>query len=232
MKRTPALVLALAAVVGMPAAFAGGATVVKLDGDAVVERKGTRVPLAVAMPVYSGDTLNVADQAVAQLRFEDDSVFVVPGAARLRVDVFTMPTQGSGGKAVYTLVSGGLRTITGRVSKGGKDQYEMRSEEATITVAGSAYLAIRCQGVCARKYKPGLYVRGESGVVAVANTAGRLRLHRGQTGYVANNTTLPLMVKRSPFDDPLIAAAYGIAAEYDTEVHPPRIEQEVPASPS
>lgn len=223
------LLLALAAV--PTAAVAGGGTIVKLDGSAVIERKATRVAAAESTPIYSGDTLNVS-QGTAQVRFEDDSLFVVPGAARLRVDKFTLPKGGAGGSAVYTLVDGGLRTITGTVGKGSGDQYELRTEEATITVAGSAYMAIRCQGACAKKYKAGLYVRGESGAVFMTTTAGRLKVKRSQTGYSANSGALPVHVRVSPFDDPLIAAEFGISLDFDTEVHPPRIEQEAPASPA
>lgn len=230
--KTPvqSLILLLAAV--LPAtALAGGGTIVKLDGTAVIERKALRVPVSESTPIYSGDTLNVTQGAV-QLRFEDDSVFVVPGASRLRVDKFTAPAAAAGGQAMYTLVEGGLRTITGRVGKGARDRYELRTEEATLTVAGSAYMAIRCRGACARKYKAGLYVRGESGKVFMTTTAGRLAVKRAQTGFTPDSGTLPVHVKTSPFDDPLIAAELGIAVEFDTEVHPPRIEQEASASPA
>ena len=224
------LILALIAALAAPAALAGGGTVVKLEGKATIERKGAKVIVAESTPVYSGDTLDVADNAAAQVRFEDDSVFVLPGVAKLRVDQFTMPVGNKGGKALYTLVEGGLRTITGRLSKNG--QYEMRTEEATITVAGSAYLAARCQGPCARKYKPGLYVKGESGTITVTSAGGKLQVKRGQTVYVASNAELPVYVRVSPFDDPVFGAGFSFSTEFDAEIHPPRIEQEPVASPS
>lgn len=229
MTRVRSLVFVLAALPGIAAA--AGGTIVKLDGSAVIERKAARIAVGESTPIYSGDTLNV-QEGVAQVHFEDDSVFVVPGASRLRVDSFKLASGSAGGKAIYTLVDGGLRTITGAVSKGRDDQYELRTAEATITVAGSAYMAIRCQGACAKKYKPGLYVKGESGVVFMTNAGGKLKLQRGQTGYVSSNTALAVRVKTSPFDDPSISAEYGISTDFDAEVHPPRIEPEPPASPS
>jgi hypothetical protein len=231
-KRTLAVLIAALVALQMPAVYAGGGTVVKLDGKAVIERKAIKVDVAASTQIYSGDTLSVAEQGIVQMVFEDDSVFVVPGAARLRVDRFTLPTANSGGKAVYTLVAGGVRTITGKVSKGAEDRYELRTEEAIVTVAGSAYMALRCQGSCTRKHKAGLYVRGESGVVTIANSAGKLRLRRGQTAYVKDQGTLAVHVKTSPFDDPLIGANFGVDAEFETEIHPPRIEPEPVASPS
>jgi len=129
------LILALIAALAAPAALAGGGTVVKLEGKATIERKGAKVIVAESTPVYSGDTLDVADNAAAQVRFEDDSVFVLPGVAKLRVDQFTMPVGNKGGKALYTLVEGGLRTITGRLSKNG--QYEIMARVPPFKGPGS-----------------------------------------------------------------------------------------------
>jgi len=231
MKRA-SLFLALVAASVTPVALASGGTIVKLDGKAVIERKNLKVEAAESTPIYSGDTLSVAEQGLAQVLLEDDSVFVVPGASRLRIDSFAVARPGAGGKAVYTLVNGGVRTITGKVSKGGDDRYELRAEEGTITVAGSAYMALRCQGACARKHKAGLYVRGQAGTITVTNAAGKLNIRRGQTVYVADMNSLPAHVKVSPFDDPSISADFSVDAEFDTEVHPPRIEPESSASPS
>lgn len=227
MNRTFALVLLLAS----PLALAGGGTVVKLQGSATVDRDGKRTPVVESSPLYSGDSLEVGDASVAQVRFEDDSVFVIPGQSRFRVDEFRMPGPRSGGRAVFTLEAGGLRTQTGKVSKAGKDVYELRTEEATITVVGSAYTALRCQGACARKFKSGLYVRAEDGVISVAGADGQLKLRKGQTAFVGAGAA-PTLVTVSPLNDPEIAASFGVYAEFDTVVHPPRIEADRPASPS
>jgi hypothetical protein len=223
-----ALILALVT----PAVFAGGGTVVKLDGAASIDRRGTKVKVAESTPFYQGDTLSVPEHALAQVRLEDDSVFVIPGASRFHIDAFTMPTREAGGRAVFTLLEGGVRTITGKVGKAATDKYELRTEEATITVAGSAYMVIRCFDACARKYQAGLYVKTETGVVNVGNNGGSLKLHRGQVAFTANAKAVPKHVKVSPFDDPVISSAYGVSVEFDAEVHPPRIEQETGASPS
>lgn len=215
------------------AALAGGGTVVKVDGKASIDRKGSQVNVSESTPIYSGDSLNVADKGSAQLRMEDDSIIVVPGSAVFKIDHFQMAGRNGPGKAIYTIKEGGMRTLTGKVSKGAGDKYETRAEEGTITVQGSAYMALRCNGGgCAAKFKKGLYVKAESGTVTVANAGGSLKLHRGQVAYAATKTSVPVHVKVSPFNDPMIAAQFGINAEFDAEVHPPRIEQEPPASPS
>ena len=52
----------------------------------------------------------------------------------------------------------------------------------------------------------------------MTTTAGRLKVKRHQTGYAANNASLPTHVKVSPFDDPLIAVEFGLSLDFDTEV--------------
>ena len=149
--RRSALPVFLTAALISPVALAGGGTVVQLDGNASIDRKGSMVLVAPSTPVYSGDTLNVGEHSSAQVRFEDDSVFVVPGAASFRVDKFAMPNGSGGGTALYTLLEGGVRTMTGKVSKGQGDRYELRTPEAIIGVQGTAFMALRCKGACAKK---------------------------------------------------------------------------------
>jgi hypothetical protein len=226
--RLSALVLALIS----PLALAGGGTVVQLDGSASIDRKGGKVPVAESTPVYSGDTLNVADHSSAQVRFEDDSVFVVPGSSSFRVDKFAMGNGNAGGTALYTLLDGGVRTMTGKVGKGQGDRYELRTPEAIIGVQGTAFMAMRCTGSCAKKYREGLYVRTQSGTVLIGTTASKTTVKAGQTFYVKSKNDAAVKVSISPFDDPVLNAQFNVTTEFEAEIHPPRIEPEPVPSPS
>jgi len=203
-----------------PIALAGGGTVVQLDGKANIVRKGSNVDVARSTPVYSGDTLKVADHSTAQVLFEDDSVFIVPGEATFRVDKFAMGGKDGGSTALYTLLEGGVRTMTGKVSKGQNDRYELRTPEAIIGVKGSAYLALRCTGPCAKKYKLGLYVRAQQGVIVIGTAKAKTNVKAGETFYVKSKDDVAVKVKASPFDDPVLNAQFNFDAEFDAEVHP------------
>lgn len=215
-----------------PAAVLGSGTVLDVDGNVTIDRAGQQITAARATELRTGDTLKVGPMAKARVQFEDDSIFAIPGPATFHVDQFQMPTGKVGGRAVYTLKEGGLRTITGSISKGKNDRYEMHTEEATITVAGSGYSSIRCAGACASKFKAGLYVRGESGVITVVNDGGRIRLNPGQVAYVKDKGTAPAATPKSPFAEPQFAGEFELDTRIEGEAHPPRIEQERPASPS
>jgi hypothetical protein len=228
------LAAAMVTVVSCPAAVASGGTVVKVEGTASVERGGRQLPLAEPFPVQSGDTVKVAEQSKVQLHFQDDSVFALASGTDLRIEQFTLARKENAGSAIFSLLRGGLRTITGLIGKGTRDTYEMRTPMATIGIRGSAYSAILCASTCSAtgKFKAGLYLYAESGLIIVGNTAGKLNLKAGQTAYVASNTSAPVLVRISPFSDPQFSADFGIDLDFDVEVHPPRIEQDPPASPS
>ena len=213
----------------LPLAASAAGAVVSVDGKAALERGQQSLNVVEALPVEAGDTLTVKAQSKVQLQFDDDSLFTIPGAAVVRVDAFDLPKTGPG-KAVYTLVDGGLRTITGRISKNAQDVYELHSDLATITVKGSAYAAVRCRKACAGA-KPGLYVRGEKGLITVANATGKLLLRPGEVGFVESPESAPARVQTSPFTDPVFASGSKFEQRLEGAGDPPRIEQESPVSP-
>ena len=141
-----------------------------------------------------------------------------------------MPRQGQPGSATYSLVQGGLRTVTGSIGKGKGDTYLVRAGGTTITVQGSAYLALICSGNCG-SFKNGLYVKGQTGIITVGNGKGAIKLHAGQNAYVASDADAPGFTKVSPFDDPAISANFKLDVVVETQVSPPKVEPEKPASP-
>lgn len=221
-------VLAIAAL-ALPLYAGAGGTVTSADGKASVERAGNKVAVAPALPIEAGDTLSVTAQSKVEVQFDDDSLFAIPGPAVLRVDEFNLPKSGPG-RAVYTLVDGGVRTVTGRISKNPGDVYELHTDLAIVTVKGSAYTALRCRGKCAGM-KPGLYVRAERGQITVANGRGKLILLPGQTAFVEAPGAAPAPAKESPFADPVFASGFAFSETLEGGREPPRIEKEPPVSP-
>lgn len=213
------------------AAAAGGA-VVSVEGKAALERGPQSLNVVEALPVQPGDTLSVREQSKVQVQFDDDSMFVVPGAATLRVDAFELHPKGATGpgRAVYTLVDGGLRTVTGRISKSAQDVYELHTDLALVTVKGSAYAAVRCRKACAGA-KAGLYVRADQGLITVANDAGKLQLRPGDIAFVESPGSAPGRAQVSPFLDPVFASGYAFDPRINGDTEPGRIEQEPPVSP-
>lgn len=227
------ILLAGATVLALLPCLAGASgAVVSVEGKAALERGPQSFNVVEALPVQPGDTLSVLAQSRVQLQFDDDSVFAIPGAATLRVDAFELPPKGAAGpgRAVYTLVDGGLRTVTGRISKSAQDVYELHTDLAMVTVKGSAYAAVRCRKACAGA-RPGLYVRADRGQITIANGAGKLQLRPGEVAYVASADSAPGRVQVSPFLDPVFASGFAFDANIYGDNEPGLIEQEAPVSP-
>lgn len=213
--------------------WAYGGQIVHLDGVATVSGKGTAdMPASVGSRVASGDILTTAKLSKAQLRFDDDSLFTVVAESGFKVEEFKLSRQDRAGSAIFSLLRGGFRTITGLIGKAKSDKYEIRTGVATIGVRGTAYAAVICGGQCPKGFANGLWVKAEKGIIIMANPAGTLELRAGQGGYAAAKTSAPIRVRMTPFDDPGFAADFDFTINFDLEVDPPRIEPEPPASPS
>lgn len=212
------------------AALADGAgTLVRYQGPVEIRGKAQARPAAEAMTVNAGDSVVTGERGQAQLRLEDDSIFVVPANSELKIDDFRL---GKERRAAYTLERGGVRTITGQVGKRKGDRYELRTAQAKLTVQGTAYSALICDGNCGNGMRKGTYVRDEAGSVTVTNDGGKLKLRPGDVAYVESRAVAPVKVTLSPFEDPAIAAAFEVDVDVKVDVHPPRIENDPPASPS
>lgn len=214
-------------------ALADSGVIVQSHGSTTVRSQGKEAPLAVGSKVGTGDVVHTGPDGAVQINFDDDSLFSLSGDSELRVDKFEMAHNGSGGSAIFSLLHGGMRTVTGKVSKGPQDRYELRTSPVTIGVHGTAYSALICETKCAAKgYKPGVYVKDHSGVVILTNSGGKLSLRAGQVAYASSQASAAVIVKASPFDDPDIAAGLRLDTKFEIDVNPPRIEPEPPASRS
>lgn len=226
------LALVLVSVHG--AALADAGTIVAKSGTVSVVRGGQSLPADVGFGVAAGDVINTGADSKAQVVFKDDSVFAIPAEGSLRVDSFAPRNRdtGTAGEAIFSLLRGGFRTVTGLIGKTKGDRYEVRTGMATIGVRGSGYASILCAASCAEtaRVPAGLYVKADKGLITLKNAHGALSLRPGQVGYVASSDTGPVRVDRSPFDLPKFSTSFSV--DFDLLLDPPRIEQDVPASPS
>lgn len=120
-------------------------------------------------------------------------------ASRIRIDQYGFteetPAQDS---FVFSLVKGGLRTVTGLIGKRGqRDAYRLNTATATIGIRGTHYGALHCAEDCG-KLADGVYVDVASGIIAAGNNAGEVEFSAGQFGYIASLDTLPLLLQGDP----------------------------------
>ncbi|MGH8764085.1 MAG: FecR family protein, partial [Burkholderiales bacterium] len=164
------------------AAAANVGRVILSAGDATALRQGQVIRLGLGTRVQDQDVLRTGPASNLQVRFEDDSYVSLREGSELRVDQYRY----SGGKdadesAVFSLIKGGLRAVTGLIGRRNHDNYRLSTPTATIGIRGTDYAATLCQGDCRNpdgsKAEDGLYGRviGQSNgtnQVTVANKSG------------------------------------------------------------
>lgn len=108
-----------------------------------VNKEGVRRVLSVGSQVEPGETLVTEAKTYAQVRFIDKGVVTLRPGTQFRIESFSFE-EGAPGQdaAVFGLVKGTLRSVTGLVGKrGNQDAYQMKTATATIGIRGTDYIA-------------------------------------------------------------------------------------------
>jgi len=127
--------------------------------------------LAKGAPVYRGDVISTAPDSYLNIKFADrgltflkpNTLFEIedfrytppasppapaPQAGKPAVAPVTPPATPGASIALFRLLRGGLRTVTGLVGKDNREQYRLRTPVATIGIRGTDYFAYLCDEKC------------------------------------------------------------------------------------
>ena len=148
-------------------------------------------------PVYPGDTLIVGENAVAQIRFSDGGLIALRSGTQFRVEDYQYEGKEDGNeKAVFSLLKGGLRTISGKIGKQNKENYEMRTPVATIGIRGTHYGVRRCQGDCGEGVEDGWYLGVLEGAIAFTINGKEYICKAGEYYFIPLNGGAPHKLPR------------------------------------
>ena len=181
--RPSPLLLALAAAYPGLATAAAAARVDFAVGNVVAlgATGGTR-PLSKGAEVQPGETVSTRDGR-AQLRFSDGSLVSLQPQSDFRVDSYRYAGQVDGSEqGFFSLLKGGMRTITGLIGRTNKDNYRVTTNVATIGIRGTEYSIT---------YGDGITVSTGEGQVMVCNGGGCLLLSSGESALVTTPTSQP-----------------------------------------
>ena len=190
-----ALLIAAALSLDIFAAPAGEVT--HVSGALMVRKAdGSSKILAPKSKVDSGDLLATAGDTYARVKFADGGEVTLRPNTQLRIESFVFDqTKPATDSALFNLIKGGLRTITGAIGKRKPDAYQMRTTVATIGIRGTHYGLLFCQNDCQNLRnsdgevpKNGLHLDVAQGLISVTNAGGEKLLSTGQFGYVQDNT--------------------------------------------
>ncbi len=88
-----------------------------------------------------GDILESQDNTYARIRFLDDSEISMRPNTQFKIEQYSFDeTKPANDRSVYSLIKGGLRSITGSLGKRNKERYQLNTPAATIGIRGTTYI--------------------------------------------------------------------------------------------
>lgn len=149
---------------------------------------GRARPVTKGMTFESGETIETGDSGRAQLRFTDGAQISLQPKSQFRIDDYRYAGRNDGSeKGFFSLLRGGLRTITGAVGRTNRDNYKVTTAVATIGIRGTEYSVT---------YGNSITVTTGEGIIEICNAAGCLILNSGETAYIADGKTQPVMTDK------------------------------------
>jgi hypothetical protein len=189
--------------------------VANLSGPLLAKKAdGTTRVLSVNSAVEEGDTLVTEKRTYARIKFTDNSEINIRPGTQLKVSQYNFDqAKPTDDKAVYNLVRGGLRAITGLVGKrGDQNSYKMVTDTAVAGVRGTIYECKICADNCG-SIPNGLYLFVLEGIVNLSNSAGSQDVNAGKYAYVQTGASVPTILPGNPGFDFTLPAVLGPGAE-------------------
>jgi hypothetical protein len=187
-----ALVVGFAAFAVSGPSFAQGAQgyVQEVSGN-VTGQVGTGQPAKVekGQTLVNNATITTAPQSYAVLKFEDGTAVLLKENTSFQIQNYAYNSRApENANAIFNLVRGGLRMITGLVTSRNRDALKVATPLATIGIRGTEFMA--------ELVNP-LYLQVISGTITATNAAGTVAFTAGQAAVVTSSTTLGGLVPMS-----------------------------------
>lgn len=189
-KNSSKLLLLLVAAFPLTGLAAASLDFVIGDVQAVSASGGTR-SLGKGGRIVAGDTVRVGDGR-AQLRFDDGAMVSLQPNTDFRIDDYQFSGQQDGKeRGFFSLLRGGLRTLTGLVGKVNKGNYKVTTSVATIGIRGTEYTLTYLDSETV------VIATGE-GAIEVCNGSGCTVLVSGDSAVVEGPKAAPKRVDFRP----------------------------------
>ncbi|MGK5044999.1 FecR family protein [Janthinobacterium sp. GB4P2] len=184
-------------------------TVMQLSGPLMAKKADGKVKiLAIKSEVEQGDTLLTEKETYALIKLIDNSEITLKPNTSVLIEQFSYTAeQPDGDHAIFNLLKGGLRSVTGLLGKRNKERFEMKTPAATIGIRGTTFIAEYVAlgslpgtptARAASAIVPGLYVQVLDGLIQVSNPAGAQNFAPGQFGFTPNFKQPPVLLPANP----------------------------------
>jgi len=191
------LLLTLGTLFALPAWAQG--TITHLSGQVSVQKAdGKSVPGVAGVQVNAGDTVITGVAGYVRVAMSDGGEMVLRPDSQLKVESYKFVKEAPAeDNFVFSMLKGGLRTITGQISKrGNRDAYKLNTATATVGIRGTQFDLRVCLANCGA-LPDGTYLAVTFGSVQASNPQGSLNLAAGQVGHLPPNQP-PVILPRNP----------------------------------
>ena len=152
-------------------------------------------------PLFEGDTV-ITGKSSAQIRFADGSLTSLRPGTTFSIESFRWDGEENGSeRGIFSLIRGGLNTISGAIGKSNRRNYAMRTPVATIGIRGTHYSLRYCSGDCPlEKDSPprGLFGSVIAGRINVGNQGGDTLFGPDSFFFVATKSIVPHRLETPP----------------------------------
>lgn len=160
---------------GSITSLSGEVSILAADGKIRVITKGAQI--------FQGETAITGKNGKMEIRFSDESIVQLPAQSQFRINEYAYAgKKDKQAKGFFSLLKGGMRTITGLIGKLNRPGYAVATDAATIGIRGTEYSAF---------LKGGLHVNVERGEISLSNRAGSFVVSEGQSAYVPGQDATP-----------------------------------------
>lgn len=167
------------------AASAFGAAVVQ-DSKGDVRAGATPAqsePVTPNQRVLSGTSVITAPGSRVTLRFDDGQIVVLHEDTKFQiVEFYYQPQEPTADRAVFSLLRGALRVVTGALGKRNRDAFALHVSQATIGIRGTDFMVAIVNPT---------YLSVLKGTVTATNVAGTVAFEAETFGSIVTASTLP-----------------------------------------
>lgn len=165
--------------------------------------------------VYPGEMISTGPNSYLNIRFTDGGRVLLRPNSRFQIEEYRYaaadekpaargnadaPVQEES-NALFRLLKGGFRAVTGLIGRENRDNYKVRTPVATIGIRGTDFEARFCDGDCFDvdpMPQDGLYTGVFQGGINLTNGAGTVDRDAGQFGFVPGLNQPPVGLGRRP----------------------------------
>ncbi len=188
-------------------------------GEVTMLRGGQSLAVERGTPIEVGDRIRTGDGAAAQLRMSDESILSVRQKSEVEITSYRFAAEKpEEGTALFSLIKGGLRTLTGKIGVYSRPNYKVNAVDkenamiATIGIRGTHFRLQLCDKDCESAGAPardGLYGGVTEGRIAVSNDIGETEFGVDEYFFLADAHSMPELLPAPPdlLNDRLAALA-------------------------